>query len=452
MALFSVTLSAAGTLITSTVTQVVQHQTDAELRNNMASLRLLHSRHPELFNAFIADSSREVNTSGSGLYVALAGGSSPLEDGPVLPDPMPPVGSIVTEGNGSDRPFTHYRLLVDRVPGGPTLVLALDLAKTTQAISRARETVAVIQILSLALLALLSSLVVQRELRPLERAVDTADAIAAGSLDRRLRDDGAPSLAPGTEVGRLADALDDMLDKIQEAFRARDASEGRLRQFVADASHELRTPLQSIRGYGELYRAGALPDSESVDEAMSRMLSEVARMTKLVESLLLLARFDQAEEPEFEPVDLSRVVIDSCRDARAVEPDRPLDEHAAQGLTVFGDEAQLHRLVANLLGNVRMHTPVTAACTVVLEDFGGEAVLRVIDHGPGIPAAALPHVFDRFYRADRSRARATGGTGLGLALTAAIVETHGGRVSLDSPPGGGTHVEVRIPKLRNTSR
>ncbi|MYV49726.1 HAMP domain-containing protein [Streptomyces sp. SID2888] len=418
----------------------------------MASLRLLHSRHPELFNAFIVGSSREVNTSGGGFYVALAGGSSPPDTGPVLPDPLPPAGSIVTEGRGSGRPFIHYRLLVDRVPGGPTLVLALDLEKSTQALSLARKTVAVIQILSLALVGLLSVSVVRRELGPLERAANMADAIAAGDLDRRLRDDGAPSPVPGTEVGRLADALDGMLDKIQEAFRARDASEGRLRQFVADASHELRTPLQSVRGYGELYRAGALPDSESVDEAMGRMLSEVARMTKLVESLLLLARFDQSEEPEFEPVDLGRVVMDSCRDARAVEPDRPFDEHVAQGLTVFGDEAQLRRLVANLLGNVRMHTPVAAACTVVLEDFEGETILRVIDQGPGIPAAALPHVFDRFYRADRSRARATGGTGLGLALTAAIVETHGGRVSLDCPPGGGTHVEVRIPKLRNTSR
>ncbi|CAL9330570.1 putative sensor histidine kinase TcrY [Streptomyces sp. enrichment culture] len=297
---------------------------------------------------------------------------------------------------------------------------------------------------SLVVIAALSVLIVRRELRPLERTAVAADRIAADDFDLRLHELSASHTAPSNEVGRLTTALDRMLDEIQASFKARDGSEERLRQFVADASHELRTPLQSIRGYGELYQKGVPANTSDLDQAIGRMLSEVARMPKLVDELLTLARLDQFREADLDHVDFSRVVSDSCRDARAVEPHRPRRDLITEGITVLGDEAQLRRLVANLLGHVCAHTPPNAPCLVELVRVKDQAVLRVTDEGPGIPAEALPHVFDRFYRADTSRSRSTGGTGLGLALCAAIVHAHHGRIAVHSSEGEGTSVEIRL--------
>ena len=306
----------------------------------------------------------------------------------------------------------------------------------------------------LALIGVVSTVLVRRELRPLERAADTADAIAAGDLSRRLSQ---VATARTTEVGRLAEALNRMLDRIETALTARERSEARMRQFVADASHELRTPLQSLRGYAELYQQGALPDLAAVDDAMARILSEVHRMTYLVESLLMLARIDEAGGDDgdgegstsnsagLEPVDLSRVAADSVRDAAAVEPARPWDLRIESDVTVPGDEDQLRSLLANLLSNVRVHTPPGAGCTVALLAAGDEVTLRVEDAGPGIPEDAVAHVFDRFYRADKGRSRSRGGTGLGLAIVAAIADVHHARVTLDSTVGRGTRVEVVFP-------
>ncbi|MFG2960957.1 sensor histidine kinase [Streptomyces sp. NPDC048291] len=304
--------------------------------------------------------------------------------------------------------------------------------------------IVIVELAGLATVALASTVVVRRELRPLERAADTADAIAAGDFARRLTETGA---ARTTEVGRLAEALNGMLDQIRAALTARERSEDRMRQFVADASHELRTPLQSLRGYAELYQSGALPDRGSVDEAVDRMLSEIHRMTRLVESLLMLARFDEEDEADLDPVDLSRLVRDSCRDAAAVEPGRPLDVRVEPGVRVLGDEAQLRSLLANLLGNVRMHTPKGAPCTVSLSTSGEQVLVRVEDSGPGIPKESLAHVFDRFYRAGKGRSRAGGGSGLGLAIVAAIADLHHGLVELGTAPGRGTRVDVLLRAL-----
>ncbi|GCB43734.1 cell wall metabolism sensor histidine kinase WalK [Streptomyces sp. NL15-2K] len=304
------------------------------------------------------------------------------------------------------------------------------------------------ELVGLCVVALVTTALVRRELRPLEQAAAMADSIAAGDLARRLPE---AVTDPTTEVGRLAEALNRMVDQIQAALTARERSESRMRQFVADASHELRTPLQSLRGYAELHQRGALPDMAAVDEAMARVLSEVHRMTRLVEALLMLARFDEEYEEDtadLEPVDLSRIVDESCRDALAAEPGRPLEKHIEPGASVLGDEAQLRGLLANLLGNVRMHTPATARCVVALSTSGDEVTLLVQDEGPGVPSDAVAHVFDRFYRADKSRSRASGGSGLGLSIVAAIAEVHHARVELDSTPGKGTRVYVVFPVLR----
>ncbi|MER7485090.1 ATP-binding protein [Streptomyces sp. NPDC126497] len=326
-----------------------------------------------------------------------------------------------------------------------TVLCALAMAATAAAWALTQDPVVIVttELAGLFTIATVSTLVVRRELGPLKDAAHVADAITAGELSQRV---GAAVTAPTTEVGRLAHALDRMLDEVQEALDARKASEERMRQFVADASHELRTPLQSLRGYAELHRHGALPDRAAVDEAMERMLSEVHRMGGLVESLLMLARFDEYADAEPEPVDLSRVVTDSCRDAAAVEPLRPHTVDVRSGVTVLGDEAQLRGLLANLLGNIRMHCPPEASYAVRLRIADGHPVLVVRDDGPGIPEHALPHVFDRFYRADKGRSRAHGGSGLGMSIVAAVAELHHARIHLDSTPGRGTRVEIVFPR------
>ncbi|MFJ6693155.1 sensor histidine kinase [Streptomyces sp. NPDC091294] len=339
------------------------------------------------------------------------------------------------------------RLLRTRIGALVTALCALAIAATAAAWLATANGVIIVatELTGLCTVAVVSTLAVRRALRPLEHAALAADAIAAGDLTRRIT---AADAAPSTEVGRLAHALNAMLDRIQSAMDAREASEERMRQFVADASHELRTPLQSLRGYTELYQHGALPDRQAVDEAVDRMHAEVRRMAKLVEALLLLARFDEATEARLEPVDLSRVVTDSARDAAAVEPTRPRTLRIEDGVTVLGDETQLRGLLANLLGNIRMHTPPATPCAVELSTGGGRAVLTVRDDGPGIPAHAVDRVFDRFYRADKGRSREHGGSGLGLAIAAAIAEQHHAGITLDSRPGEGTRVRVTFPHHR----
>ncbi|WP_254404559.1 sensor histidine kinase [Streptomyces anulatus] len=305
--------------------------------------------------------------------------------------------------------------------------------------------IVIVEVAGLLVVATATTAVVRRELRPLEHAAATADSIAAGDLSHRVTE---ATTAPATEVGRLAVALNRMLDQIQAALTAREASEERMRQFVADASHELRTPLQSLRGYAELYQHGALPDTAAVDTAVGRMASEIQRMTRLVESLLMLARFDEEDEAELELVDLSRVVAESCQDAAAVEPDRPRSVRIQEGVFVLGDEAQLRSLMANLLGNIRMHTAPDVPCGIELSGTRDTVLLSVEDRGPGIPPESQGHVFDRFYRADKGRSRAVGGTGLGLSIVAAVAELHHAGVRLDSVPGHGTLIEIAFPPGR----
>ena len=279
-----------------------------------------------------------------------------------------------------------------------------------------------------------------RGLAPVDRMIDTASAIAGGDLTQRVEhaDD-------GTELGRLAVALDDMLAQLESAFAEREASEQRLRRFVADASHELRTPLAAVGGYAELYRAGGLPDEEALARAMGRIEGETARMAALVEDLLTLARLDQSQPLARERVELSSLVADVVADARVVDPDHPVALDAAPGVAVVGDEARLRQVVANLCANARVHTPPGTAIEVSVARAGDEALVVVADDGPGMPPEVRDRVFERFFRGDVSRSRATGGTGLGLAIVASVVAAHGGRVEVASEPGRGTTVTVHLP-------
>jgi two-component system, OmpR family, sensor kinase len=291
-------------------------------------------------------------------------------------------------------------------------------------------------------LLLIVWLTIRRGLRPIDNMIDTAALIAAGDLSRR-----AESADPATEVGQLATALNAMLNRIEASFAAKEASEHRLRQFVADASHELRTPLTSIRGYAELYRTGAVSNGDALDRAMERIESEGIRMGKLVEDLLLLARLDQGRPLESKAVDVARVVSDAVMDARAIEPERPISYQSSGAALVLGDADRLRQVIGNLLTNARAHTGPSTPVHVGVQTRPTGVELTVTDEGPGIDPDQAAHIFDRFYRVDASRSRDRGGSGLGLSIVKSIVEAHGGAVALETEPGKGTMFRVTLPRM-----
>jgi two-component system OmpR family sensor kinase len=277
-------------------------------------------------------------------------------------------------------------------------------------------------------------------LRPLERIGETAGAIAAGDLSRRVE-----PADTKTEVGRLGLALNAMLARIEEAFEVRRASEERLRRFAADASHELRTPLTSVRGYAELFRRGAADDPEALANAMRRIEEESARMGDLVDELALLARLDQGRPLDRDPVDLVEVAAAAVDAARVADPARRIELGSDGPVVVTGDRARLRQVADNLLSNARVHTPHGSPVRVLVRVEGDEAVLAVEDEGPGIPSEDAERVFERFYRADPSRSRKSGGTGLGLSIVAAVAQAHGGVARVEAATGGGARFELRVP-------
>lgn len=292
---------------------------------------------------------------------------------------------------------------------------------------------------------------VRRTLRPLRQIETTAAAIAAGDLTRRV-----PPAAPTTEVGSLSASLNAMLGQIERAFATREASETRMRQFVSDASHELRTPLATIRGYGELYRMGALDTSDKVDDTMGRIEDAASRMGTLVSDLLALARLDEGRPLRHEPVDLVALALDSAQDLHALDPTRQVQVTGLKGgepptdLVVTGDEERLRQVLANLIGNVARHTPTGTEVQLALGRDDDFAVLEVRDHGPGISEEQVTRIFERFYRADSSRNRSSGGSGLGMAIVAAIVGAHDGTAMVQETEGGGLTVVVRLPAHRTS--
>lgn len=362
----------------------------------------------------------------------------------------------VTDLGAPDRPVTRkldglgrYRLAT--APGrhpGTTLVIGLSMADIHRTLVRVALIFAVVTVGALVIATTLGIAIIRRALAPLNRVAATAAEVANLPLDRGevalpVRVAEAES-NPHTEVGRLGLAINRMLDHITAALSTRQASESRVRQFVADASHELRTPLAAIRGYTELAQRnkGQLP--EDVAYAMGRVESEAGRMTHLVEDLLLLARLDSGRPLEREPLDLSRLCADVVSDAQAAGPEHEWNlDVPSDPVEVTGDDARLHQVVANLLANARVHTPPGTSVTLSLRSGPDVAVLRVADDGPGIPPDI--QVFERFARGDTSRSRKAGSTGLGLAIASAVVRAHGGTIDVRSVPGD-TVFTVRLPR------
>jgi two-component system, OmpR family, sensor kinase len=284
-------------------------------------------------------------------------------------------------------------------------------------------------------------------LRPLAEVERTAESIADGNLDQRV-----PGADDATEVGRLAQALNVMLERIESAFAARLASEARLkesdrhlRQFVADASHELRTPIAAVSAYAELFERGADQRAEDLPRVMTGIRNETARMDHLVNDLLTLARLDEGLPLQIVQAELVGLMAEAVHTATTVGPQWPVVLTAAQPVEVMGDPVRLRQVVDNLLANVRSHTPEGTPATVLVEQEGPTARIVVTDAGPGMPAEAAARVFERFYRVDAARVRGHGGSGLGLSIVAAIVAAHGGTVSATSSPGRGMTVEIRLP-------
>ena len=360
---------------------------------------------------------------------------------------LPADGDPVTRDLGGD--LGDYRLVATTTPDGDVLVNGLPLAGTGDAVGNLVTVELLAGLAALLAAAVAVVLLVRRTLRPLDRVAATATRVSElplASGEVRLPERVPPEdTDPATEVGQVGTALNRLLDHVESSLAARQASETQVRQFVADASHELRTPLASIRGYAELVsrRPGEVPDD--VGHAVRRVESEALRMSALVEELLLLARLDAGRELAREEVDLAALVVDTVSDAHVAGPEHhwELDLPDAPVL-VPGDTARLHQVLANLLANVRSHTPAGTTATTRLGAEDGWAVLEVADDGPGVPPELREHVFERFARGDASRSRAAGSTGLGLSIVHAVVAAHGGTVTLTSAPGL-TVFTVRLP-------
>jgi two-component system, OmpR family, sensor kinase len=358
---------------------------------------------------------------------------------PALPAHLP-IGRIITV-NGQKGAGTRYRVLAEPDPRDSTInVAAVPMRATDDNLDRLLVVLALVIVAVLALLGVVSWLVVRVGLLPLDRIGHTARAIAGGDLAHRVE-----STDPRTEVGRLGIALNAMLDRLERAFGEREASEDRLRQFLADASHELRTPLASIRGYAELYRMGAARQPADVEKGMRRIEEEAARMGALVEDLLTLARLDEVADAPHGRVDLASIVRDTVDDGRATAPDREIRARIDGPAVVLGDADQLRQVLGNLLRNALVHTPAGTEIDVSVEHGADEVRLEVRDHGPGLPPGDPAALFERFWRSEGGRERGRGGAGLGLAIVAAIVDAHDGQVEAADAAGGGASFVVRLP-------
>ncbi len=352
------------------------------------------------------------------------------------PDAAPRAGgpasapwTVPAVGGGS-----RYRVVTLPLRDGSFLVAALSLERADDTFDRLMTTLGVVAAAVVLVVGLTVFWVLRLGIRPLRHMTEAAVAITGGDVHRRV--DPAPA---GTEAGALGRALNVMLDERQR-------TEDRLRQFVADASHELRTPLTSIRGYVELYRAGGLADEDAQRDAMRRVGQEAGRMSGLVEDLLRLARLDLGRPVEVGAVDLAMLARDAAADARAVQPDRPVEVDAPGSIVVPGDEALLRQAVGAAVANALVHTDPRVPVTVRVRAGDGAAVLEVADTGPGMTEEVAAHAFDRFFRGDPGRSRHRGGSGLGLSIVRSVLQAHGGSASVRTAPGEGTTVVLELPR------
>ncbi|MEX1280894.1 MAG: HAMP domain-containing sensor histidine kinase [Acidimicrobiia bacterium] len=366
------------------------------------------------------------------------------------PDPLPDVTDLSTTDRNRlvTLPATEgdleYRALVAAGPRGSTIVLAEPLRLVTAATTRLLRLTVAGGLVVLGLGATATWWTVRRETRTIDGMVAAARDVAAGDLSRRVTEE--PSAAELTE---LRNALNEMFRRNEQAFATERATKDRLRRFVADASHELRTPITAISGYAQLHRMGGLEDPGDRAAAMTRIETETARMEGLIDDLMLLARLDREPELLHERVVLAPVLEATVADHRAISSDHPADLEVDPGLAVSANPGAITQVVANLLTNVRAHTPAGTAVRVSAHRVGDDVVIAVSDDGPGVDDEHLPRLFDRFYQAEDPMRRSGPGSGLGLAIVAGLVESMGGSVAAATPPAGGLAVSVRLRSADN---
>ncbi|MFF0223428.1 sensor histidine kinase [Streptomyces sp. NPDC004629] len=364
-----------------------------------------------------------------------------------------PFRTTAGHGGGDWRVIAEPLAATRHTPDG-SVVVAGSLAQVSSTIRHLGTVMLVVDFVVLALLGGIGWFAVRAGLRPLRRIETTAAAIADGDLSSRV----PRPASTRTELGRLSTALNGMLDRIEAGDAARAATNERMRTFLADASHELRTPLFGIKGFTELYRMGGMPERTDVDTAMNRIEHEAARLVRLVEDLLLLARLDEDAADggthlplRRTPMDLRTLAADALHDLRALDPRRPVTLTGPGGgppggAPVLGDEARLRQVTSNLVGNTIAHTPPGTAVRIGVGTRGGRAVLELSDEGPGMTPDQAARAFDRFYRADNARGRTHGGgAGLGLAIVHSLVTAHHGHVEVRTAPGQGAAFRVLLP-------
>ena len=344
-----------------------------------------------------------------------------------------------------------YRLNVVSASDGQTLpaslVIGIDLAESRRILGSFASVFLALSLVVVLLSAAFTRLLITSTFRPLREVEETAARFAGGDFSQRLG-----GSTPNTEVGRLTRSLNTMLSRIDRAFSDRSDTIDQMRRFIADASHELRTPLVSVRGYAELYRMGGLKTKKDVTQAMERIEKEATRMTNLVTDLLELARLDENRPLTIAEVNIADLARDAALDSGAITPDRKTSWSLAEGTTtddviVQADEDKMRQVISNLLQNARRFSPKGSPIEIDVTRTRrpDRVILRVIDHGEGIPEQIREKIFQRFWRADTSRARETGGSGLGLAIVQSIVARHSGEISVSDTPGGGATISVSLP-------
>lgn len=342
-----------------------------------------------------------------------------------------------------------WRLLAVPLTTRPgTLVVALPVDNNNALIGQYRNIGAGFGFLLLLLSALATWITISSALRPLKEVERTAEAVAAGDISRRLVEH-----SPKTEVGRINIALNSMLGSIETALNSRGKALDQMRRFVSDASHELRTPLASVRGYAELYRMGALKEKSEVDDAMRRIEAEAVRMGGLVDSLLTLARLDESTELTLAETNLVPIAFDSARDTSVAEHKRTVSVLTLEGAALNEksvvlakvDAQAIRQVLTNLLANASRFSPADQSVELRIGNVDGKTCIEVSDHGEGIPKQLRDKVFERFYRADNSRNRETGGSGLGLSIVKTILDRHKATIVASETEGGGTTMRIELP-------
>ena len=448
LAILAVALAACGLLVAGVATRYALERflidrVDQQFTAAQGSLSHLadsdHGPPPGAFGALPSRSYAVVYPSGYSVYFAPSGSVPPSSLVHDAATARPGRHSI--DGYRFDVVPTRFADPDADLPKNGRLVMAIPLSDVNSTLNRLAVLELLVGLAVLAATAVLAYLLVRRELAPLGRIEQTAAAIAAGDLSQRVEEGD-----PATEMGSLAVSLNEMLAQIERAFEERRRSESRLRQFVADASHELKTPLTSVRGFAELFRRGAAERPDDLALAMSRIEAEAERMGVLVDDLLTLARLDQGRPMARDRVDVAAMIGELVEDHRLLHPEWPAEAELAAGAEVVGDRLRLRQAFANMLANARSHTPPGTEIQARVTRDGEGVAVSIADEGPGIPPEVLESVFERFVRADPSRARSSGGTGLGLAIVEGIVQAHGGRVEAANRPEGGAVFTVWLPR------